>query len=302
MTTQSPRPTVSLVINGDDFGYSTTINEAIIRCHTSGILTSTTLLVNQPATRAALALARQYPTLGVGWHLNLTTGYPVLPPAAVPTLVDRRGHFRPMMSQFWNLLTGTVRQHELISELRAQLAILLDAGIQPTHVDGHLHMHALPTVLPIVLDLLAEQRIQALRSPIVSAWLTSQPGQRFENPWSSPQLKFPHSLINAGTPLLRVLARLAPPFERPQLGQLARAKVQVATRLFDAAHFINRATPGPDLARAIVSSGATLVEVMAHPAWNRDARRGDAEIALLTDPHVRAALDEQGIQRVYYGQ
>ncbi len=39
---------------------------------------------------------------------------------------------------------------------------------------------------------------------------------------------------------------------------------------------------------------------MAHPAWNRDATRGAAEIALLTDPRLRAALDEQGVERVYY--
>lgn len=53
-----------LVVNGDDFGYNPAINEAILRCYHEGILTSTTLLVNQPASRAALVLARQHPDLG----------------------------------------------------------------------------------------------------------------------------------------------------------------------------------------------------------------------------------------------
>src|SRR3954452_4344148 len=146
----------ALVINGDDFGYSAAINAAIVRCHVEGVLTSASVLVNQRATREALRLAREYPTLGVGWHVNLTEGGPVLPPGAVPTLVDRRGLFRPIGALLPGLVSGQVRRADVERELRAQLALLLDAGLRPTHVDGHLHAHAFPRVLPIVLGLMAQ--------------------------------------------------------------------------------------------------------------------------------------------------
>src|SRR6478609_1032650 len=107
-TPHAPTPTrpTTLIINGDDFGYSDTINAAIVRCHDEGVLRSTSLLVNCPATRSALALARSRPGLGLGLHVNLTEGVPVLPPCEVPSLVDRRGRFRSLGQQLGGLPRG----------------------------------------------------------------------------------------------------------------------------------------------------------------------------------------------------
>ena len=64
-------PSRRLIVNADDYGRSASINQAVIRAHREGILTTASLMVNEPAFEEAVALAREHPTLGVGLHLTL---------------------------------------------------------------------------------------------------------------------------------------------------------------------------------------------------------------------------------------
>lgn len=58
-----------LIVNADDFGYSYGINKGIIKAHEAGIVTSTTVLVDEIAAHEAAGLAK-YPKLSVGLHFN----------------------------------------------------------------------------------------------------------------------------------------------------------------------------------------------------------------------------------------
>src|SRR5690349_4998998 len=60
-----------LIVNADDFGRTRSTNEGIVRSHTEGIVTSTSLMVRWPEARAAAALARELPALSVGLHVDL---------------------------------------------------------------------------------------------------------------------------------------------------------------------------------------------------------------------------------------
>src|SRR5664279_146259 len=82
-----------LIVNADDFGRSASINQAVIRAHRDGILTTASLMVNEPACEEAVALARENPKLGVGLHLTLLCGRSALPPEQIPGLVDAGGEF-----------------------------------------------------------------------------------------------------------------------------------------------------------------------------------------------------------------
>src|SRR6185295_16429695 len=82
-----------LIINADDFGRSRSINGAVIRAHTDGVLTSASLMVNEPDCAEAVALAKQNPKLGVGLHLTLLMGHSALPPEKLPGLVNQRNEF-----------------------------------------------------------------------------------------------------------------------------------------------------------------------------------------------------------------
>lgn len=56
-----------LIVNTDDFGYSTGINRGIIKTHIDGIVTSTSVMVDAVAADESAKLA-QYPKLSVGLH------------------------------------------------------------------------------------------------------------------------------------------------------------------------------------------------------------------------------------------
>src|SRR5690606_17537012 len=91
-----------LIVNADDFGRSRSINEAVIRAHREGILTSASLMMNEADCDEAVELARQNPKLGVGLHLTLLCGHSAISPAQIPGLVNSRGEFseKPATSGF----------------------------------------------------------------------------------------------------------------------------------------------------------------------------------------------------------
>lgn len=155
-----------IILNADDFGRHTLINRAVERGVRDGILRSATIMPGGAAFDDAAALAARTPTLGVGIHLTLVNGNPVLPPAEIPSLVTEAGVFVDDHTAFAvRLLRGAVNLDEVRAELAAQLRRVEAAGIHPTHADSHQHMHVLPGVIDIAFDLCAAARILAMRAP-----------------------------------------------------------------------------------------------------------------------------------------
>src|SRR5580658_1696400 len=82
-----------LIVNADDFGRSQSINLAVLRAYREGILTTASLMVNEPAADEAVRLARENPKLGVGLHLALVCGAAALPRERIPDLTGLDGRF-----------------------------------------------------------------------------------------------------------------------------------------------------------------------------------------------------------------
>jgi predicted glycoside hydrolase/deacetylase ChbG (UPF0249 family) len=119
-----------------------------------------------PATSDAIRRARSRPSLGVGVHLALVDGTPTLPPSRVPTLVEDDGRFRRSWKPFIvACLRDKVSLAEVELELTAQIERLQDAGIAPTHLDAHKHVHAYPPVFAIVARLARRFGIPVVRVP-----------------------------------------------------------------------------------------------------------------------------------------
>jgi predicted glycoside hydrolase/deacetylase ChbG (UPF0249 family) len=171
-----------LILNADDFGLTAGVNRAILELHRAGRLTSTTLMARAAATEEAIDLARATPTLGVGCHVVLVDGEPLLSPRELPTLVDQRtGRFYPKLGAFLQrLLTGRIRSAEIEAEAAAQIAHLQSRGIALTHIDTHKHTHMFPVVLRPVLRAARAAGIRAVRNSFEPAWsLRATPGA----PW-----------------------------------------------------------------------------------------------------------------------
>jgi predicted glycoside hydrolase/deacetylase ChbG (UPF0249 family) len=155
-----------LVVNADDLGLTIGVNDGIFDAHDSGILTSASLIANAPATADAIRRVRTHPSLGIGVHLTLVDGEPVLPPGDVPTLIADDGRFRRSWKPFIAAcLERRVSLVEVERELTAQIERLRGAGIEPTHLDSHKHVHAYPPVFAIVARLAARFGIPAVRVP-----------------------------------------------------------------------------------------------------------------------------------------
>lgn len=114
-----------LVVNADDFGLSPGVNEGIARAHLEGIVTSTSLMVRQPAAEAAAELVNSLPKLGLGLHVDLA-------------------EWTPGPSGWTTLYAFVDDQDEsaVAREVVQQLAIFAElVGRPPDHLDSHQHVH-----------------------------------------------------------------------------------------------------------------------------------------------------------------
>jgi hopanoid biosynthesis associated protein HpnK len=155
-----------VVVNGDDFGFSSGVNQAIMTAYRQGILSSASLMVTGSAFEEAVDLARQHPGLAVGLHLVLVCGRSALPPNQIPQLSDSLGRFsdNPVKAGLTYQFSKPAKRN-LELEIRAQLEIFRRTGLGLSHVDGHLHMHSHPVVMKILVDLADEFGIRTIRLP-----------------------------------------------------------------------------------------------------------------------------------------
>jgi predicted glycoside hydrolase/deacetylase ChbG (UPF0249 family) len=114
-----------LIVNADDLGQSDGVNLGILEAFERGIVTSASLLVNKPASESAVRLAKIRPELDLGLHIDL-------------------GEWR-FEQGCWLALYETAdldsesqTRREIESQLR-QFRVL--TGRQPSHLDGHQHVH-----------------------------------------------------------------------------------------------------------------------------------------------------------------
>ncbi|WP_400244205.1 chitin disaccharide deacetylase [Niallia sp. JL1B1071] len=138
-----------VIINADDFGLSRGVNYGIIDAHLKGIVTSATMMMNAKATKHAVSLAKDTPSLKVGVHLVLTWGRPLL--EDVPSLVDEAGNFKKQIFVYGNPFS--ISLDDLEREWTAQMEKCLDADLTPSHLDSHHHVHGIKEFYPVIKKL-----------------------------------------------------------------------------------------------------------------------------------------------------
>ena len=112
----------------------------------------------------AVKLAKKIPALGVGIHFTLANGNPVLPPEDIPSLVTAEGIFHDNYVLFLKkYFSGKISLDEVRAELAAQLNKIRRAGLTLTHFDSHQHLHHVPGIIKIALELAAAENISAMR-------------------------------------------------------------------------------------------------------------------------------------------
>ena len=157
----------NLIVNADDLGWTDGVNRGIVHAHRNGIVTSASLLANGAAFESAVEMARAAPAMGVGVHLNLNDGKPVSAPESVPSLVNAQGEFAGGPETFMlRIARRNLNLKEVETEWDHQIQKVCDAGIRPTHVDGHKPMQMLPGLAYKNLEFRLAQAARALDDPL----------------------------------------------------------------------------------------------------------------------------------------
>ncbi|SRR5258706_249680 len=136
-----------LIVNADDFGRSSAINQGIIEGHQKGIVTSASLMTDREGFEEAVRLAKANPRLGIGLHLDLDSFFQV--EHGVGRLVAYKD--------------PTVPLDAIVKETESQLKRAFSTGLPIQHLDGHHHAHLRPELIATIAALAAKYKIKVIR-------------------------------------------------------------------------------------------------------------------------------------------
>lgn len=285
--------TTRIIINADDFGLSTPVNQAVAEAALDGVLSSATIMVNMPGFEGAVKTAKTVPQLGVGVHLNLLRGKPLCEASYVKSLVGEDEKFLGNVSKLWkrNLL-GRIDQHEIITELSMQVSRVIDFGIRPTHLDSEKHVHIIfPFLWDAVCEVAKRHNIKCLR--VVR--------ENSDYPKSLPRPLFRQRLktilLNSRAAGLADRARKHGLKFTDHFFGLALTG-QMTSRVYEM--LLPKLTPGSHeiMCHPAVSAGASTSA--GRTSWLDDYRVN--EYLALIDPATKEALDNSNIELINYGQ
>ena len=268
-----------LIINADDYGWTPSISRGIREAHLNGVVTSTTCVMNMPRTAYDIALAvQEAPRLGLGVHLVLTMGRPMLPAEAVPSLVDENGnHFKHDVF-VQNLARLDIS--EVKAEWRAQIeAFIRAAGRKPDHLDSHHHSSFFtPELFQAMLEIAREYNCP-IRNPIAYG---GNPTAGLQGEW--------HTVREQAARLMKEFS--------------ARSTDMIFINFYDdwATH--------ENLLDIVGRLEDGTTEIMCHPGYTGDTIvreslytfQRERELKILTDPAVRQAIEANDIELTTFAQ
>jgi len=285
----------NLIVNADDLGWTEGVNRGIAEAHRKGLVTSTSLLANGQAFASAIEVARANPELGVGVHLNLSDGPPTASREQVAGLVSGSGNLEGgPESLLLRIAARSLAIEDVEREWDAQIRKVRDAGIEPTHLDGHKHVQMLPGLFEVALKLAKKHGIVAIR--------VSHEESKLRAALSSGREQ------NAGIVLKQgVQARGLKLLARDAREMADRAGVVTTDYFCGIAQTGVLTREGVEQLLSSLPDGTT--ELMCHPGHvDEDLRRTatrlqesrQTELDILTDARIRKLVATKGIRLISY--
>jgi len=279
-----------LIINADDLGMSRGVTDGILRAHREGVVTSASLMVNQAGSEYAVAQLAKHPDLGVGIHLNICEGTPVLLVSQVSTLTTKDGRFYSPSQMARRLWHWQASAREIEAEFRAQIRWMKERGLSITHGDSHHHLHLYPCAVAPFRRALLSEGICCARAPRHRHW----PRNGFLGPPHGGPL-WRRLLVGANMDLLQFYLHrcltmpdccvVPHPRYRGKLDLLPEAWAALLQNLPPGTYELGC---HPGLSEPGFSENADFCE------------RRELELQILTDPQLRRVLQQNNITLIAY--
>lgn len=285
----------NLIVSADDLGWTAGVNRGIAEAHRKGLVTSTSLLANGRAFDSALEVARANPELGVGVHLNLSDGRPTAPAGKVAGLLNRAGELGAgPESLLLRIASRSISVEQVEREWDAQICKVREAGIAPTHLDGHKHVQMLPGFFEVAVRLAKKHGVRAIRV-------------------SHEESKLRSALSSAGDQSTGMV--LKQEVQARGLKLLARDAREMADHagLVTTDYFCGIAQTGvltrEGVEQLLVNLPEGTTELMCHPGYaDEELRRTttrlqesrQTELQILTDSRIRKLVASKGIRLISY--
>lgn len=150
-----------LIINADDFGCSKENNIAILKGLETGIITSTSLMVNLEGFEHAVnEIIPKIPKADIGFHFNITEGKSL---TNQPMLCDKEGNF----NRLYTALLFNSFKKEFLRQVETEFRAQIEKALRYTnisHIDSHRHTHAIPSIFNLIVKLAKEYGIPYIRT------------------------------------------------------------------------------------------------------------------------------------------
>jgi predicted glycoside hydrolase/deacetylase ChbG (UPF0249 family) len=151
----------SLIVNADDLGMTPGTNKAIFEGFDHGTITHSSIMANADYFSEATEGIKRRKALNIGIHLNLTYGKAL---HYDRTYNDEAGFFNMGFSSiFIKSIYDKAFLRAVEKEFESQILRVLRSGIAVTHVDSHRHIHLIPGIYKIVVELSAKYNINRIR-------------------------------------------------------------------------------------------------------------------------------------------
>lgn len=269
----------SLIVNADDFGYTSGVNRSILHLRRQGALSSTTVMATGLALPDSALNEVSSTGLVAGCHIVLVDGVSALDDATprIPSGLSFDGRFRPRLGNFFfDLMRGRIPERAIELEAIAQIRLLQQRGVAITHVDTHKHTHMFPRVLRPVLQAALQCGIRAIRNPFEPLWSqAATPGALLTRRFETRLLRLWHGYF------LKQVSFAGMRTTKGSLGILATGSLHATSlqRILDALDHHGR----PD----------ECYELVCHPGEN------DADLsALPTRLREERAIEAQALSRI----
>ncbi|MHC4820981.1 MAG: carbohydrate deacetylase [Planctomycetota bacterium] len=293
---KEPKPGRPLYVVADDAAVDARRDEGILRCLDAGLVRNVSVLAHGPHLEDFAGALGERPGVGIALHLNLTWDRPLS--SATASLTDNEGAFLETKQSFWSrCCTDGVDPADVHAEAKAQLERLREAGLEPTGVNGHNHVHVLPGVREGVARLMADD-------PGLRWWRTLRPAPPPLDaaPVAGPPLPAPITNTDSDADALDTLGE---PVLAAFAAHSAAAKAVLGTGIAAAGRFAGlRFSESPDLdtlLSELAACGTSTVELMVHPgdcAGDSVPYSGlegrERECRLLSDGATLAAVEAEG--------